>query len=84
MSDHGTDHGTFLACTPTDRPQRTRESIFYPQNTDHETDHGDHAPSDHAHPPVCNTGGVRSTPGRVTADTSLTPPETEPRPCQSR
>jgi len=51
MSDHGTDHGTFLTCTPTTRSQRSRHSGTYAQDTDHGTDHGDHAPSDHARPP---------------------------------
>jgi hypothetical protein len=57
MSDHGTDHGTFLTCTPTTRSQRSRISGIYAQNTDHGTDHADHAPSDHARPPLF-IGGV--------------------------
>jgi hypothetical protein len=58
MSDHGTDHGTFLTCTPTTRSQRSRISGIYAQNTDHGTDHADHAPSDHALPPLFIGGGA--------------------------
>jgi hypothetical protein len=43
MSDHGTDHGTFLPYTPTTRSQRSRHAETYAQNTDHGTDHADHA-----------------------------------------
>ena len=57
MSDHGTDHGTFWACTPTTRSQRSQISATYAQNTDHGTDHADHAPTDHARPPLF-IGGV--------------------------
>ena len=57
MSDHGTDHGTFWPCTPTTRSQRSQISGIYAQDTDHGTDHADHAPTDHARPPLF-IGGV--------------------------
>jgi hypothetical protein len=64
MSDHGTDHGTFLACTPTTRSQRSRHAETYAQNNDHGTDHADHAPSDHALPPLFIGGSVSGDLGR--------------------
>jgi hypothetical protein len=64
MSDHGTDHGTFLTCTPTTRSQRSRQAETYAQNTDHGTDHADHAPSDHALPPLFIGGSVSGDLGR--------------------
>lgn len=60
MSDHGTDHGTFLACTPTTRSQRSRHADTYAHGTDHGTDHADHAPSDHASPLLFTGGGALS------------------------